>query len=75
VARRRKKKRWGDLSPRQRSAVVGAGVVQVSLLLAALTDLWRRPAEQIRGHRLTWTALCFVNFVGPLAYFRFGRRR
>jgi hypothetical protein len=71
---RRAKKRWGDLSPRQRSAVAAAGTVQVALLVAALADLWRRPADELRGSRALWTAVCFVNFVGPLAYFRFGRR-
>jgi hypothetical protein len=37
---RRSKKR-SDLSQRQRSAVVGAGVVQIGLLVAAFADLWR----------------------------------
>lgn len=72
---RRSKKRWSDLSQRQRSAVVGAGVVQIGLLVAALADLWRRPSDQLRGSKAMWTALSFVNFVGPLAYFAFGRRR
>jgi hypothetical protein len=34
----------------------------------------RRPGEQIRGSKKLWTAAAFVNFVGPLAYFAFGRR-
>lgn len=72
---RRSKKPWSDLSARQRAAVVGAGVVQVGLLVAALRDLWRRPADQINGSKLLWAPLCFVNFLGPLAYLRFGRKR
>lgn len=71
----RSTQRWSDLSSPQRRAVVGAGVVQVGLLVAALTDLWRRPASQVRGRKAAWVALSFVNFVGPLAYFAFGRRR
>jgi hypothetical protein len=72
---RRSKKRWSDLSGGQRAAIIAAGTVQVSLLVAALTDLWRRPADQINGSKLAWLPLCFVNFFGPLAYLRFGRKR
>ena len=69
------KKRWSDLSTPQRTGVVGAGVVQLALLVTALVDLWRRPAEQIKGSKRMWVAVAFVNFVGPLTYFAFGRRR
>jgi hypothetical protein len=72
---RRSKKRWSDLSTPQRAGIVGAGVVQLSLLAAALKDLRRRPAEQIKGSKPMWVAVSFVNFLGPLAYFAFGRRR
>ena len=75
MTRRRSKKRWSDLSQRQRSAVVGAGVMQIDLLVAALANLWRRPSDQLLGSKAIWTALSFMNFVGPLAYFGFGRRR
>jgi len=69
------KKRWSDLSRRQRSALVGAGVVQTGLLVAASADLWRRPSAQLHGSKGMWAALSFVSFAGPLAYFGFGRRR
>ena len=69
------KKRWSDLSTEQRAGVVGAGVVQMALLVAALVDLRRRPADQVRGSKAAWAAVSFVNFLGPLAYFAFGRRR
>ena len=69
------KQRWSDLSPRQRSGIKGAGIVQIALLVAALADLRRRPSSEIRGSKPLWTALSFVNFVGPFAYFAFGRRR
>ena len=71
----RSKKRWSDLSTGQRTAVVAAGVLQLGLHLAALVDLRRRPAAAINGSKRAWAALSFVNFVGPLAYFAFGRRR
>jgi phospholipase D-like protein len=73
MSRRRSKKSWSDLSPAQRFLTVVAGVIQISLLVAALVDLRRRPADQVRGSKAMWAALSFVNFFGPLAYFKFGR--
>jgi Phospholipase_D-nuclease N-terminal len=70
-----KKKRWSDLSSGQRAAVGVAGIVQIALLVTALADLARRPAEDVRGSKLFWLPVCFVNFFGPLAYLRFGRKR
>ena len=69
------KRRWSDLSPRTRAAIVAAGVVQNSLLLATLIDLRRRPARKIRGDRRLWTAAAFVSWVGPIGYFTYGRKR
>ncbi len=69
------KRRWSELSGAQRGGIVAAGVVQLSLCAAALADLRRRPAEQVRGSKKLWTAACFVNVVGPIAYFTLGRRR
>ena len=68
-------KRWGDLSSTQRRAVVLSGVVQLGLLAAALADIYRRPAAEIRGPKRLWAAEAFVNFVGPISYFLFGRKR
>jgi hypothetical protein len=34
----------------------------------------RRPSEQVRGSKKLWAVAALVNFVGPLAYFAFGRR-
>jgi hypothetical protein len=75
MARKRKKKRWSDLSPGQRRAIVASGIVELGMKAAALADLRRRPAEEIRGSKSLWAALQVVNFFGPLAYFAFGRRR
>ena len=71
----KKKQRWSDLSPTQQKATVGLGVVQVALCIAALVDIRRRPAEQINGRKPIWVGLAFVNTIGPLAYFIFGRKR
>jgi hypothetical protein len=70
----KEKKRWRDLSGRQRAGITGAGVVQLGLLAAALADLRRRPAKRVRGSKRVWFGVSFVNFVGPLAYFAFGRK-
>jgi len=75
MARKRKTKRWSDLSPGQQRATVAAGIVELGMKVAALADLRRRPAEEIRGPKALWVALLFVNFVGPVAYFAFGRKR
>ena len=68
-------RRWGDLSGAQKRTIILSGVVQVGLLAAALVDIYRRPQEEIRGSRRAWTAVSFVNFVGPVSYFLFGRKR
>lgn len=65
---------WVDLTPPQRVIVAGAGTVQVSLLVAALTDLRRRADDEVKGPKALWAAVAFVNWIGPLAYYVFGRR-
>ena len=69
------KKKWSERSTRSRALIVVTGVVEVVLLAATLIDLRRRPAEQIKGPKPMWTALAFVNILGPISYFTFGRRR
>jgi len=68
-------KQWSELSSGQRRSIVLSGVVQVTLLIAALVDIRRRPQEEIRGDKRLWTAAAFVNLLGALSYFLFGRRR
>ena len=48
--------------------------VQISLLASALVDIRRRPAAEIRGNKWIWTGVSFINFVGPISYFLFGRK-
>lgn len=68
-------KEWKDLSDRQKTMVLVAVSVQVSLLLTALVDLYQRPKEEVRGSKALWALVSLVNFVGPISYFLFGRRR
>jgi hypothetical protein len=53
---------------------VGAGAVQLALAGTAWFDLSRRPAAAVRGPKAAWAAAIGVNFAGPIAYLRFGRR-
>jgi hypothetical protein len=68
------KKGWEDLSGVQKGTIVLSGVVQLGLLATALLDIYRRPAEEIRGGKRLWTVAVFINYVGPISYFLFGRR-
>jgi hypothetical protein len=68
-------KRWSDLSTRQRSGIAIMTAIQVSLLVAALMDIRRRSADQINGNKRWWTVFAFVNYIGPISYFLFGRKR
>ena len=71
----RPKKRWSDLSRRKKVVIIAAGVVQYALLGAALIDLKRQPRERVRGGKGRWAAASTVSFLGPIAYFVFGRKR
>lgn len=69
------KKKFTELPPVLRAVLVAVGAVQVGLLIAAQVDITRRPAEQIRGRKATWRLVGLLNTVGPLAYFKWGRKR
>jgi len=66
---------WADLTGRQRTAVLTLASVQLSLAATAWMDLARRPARAVNGPKVLWALVIAVNFVGPVAYFRWGRRR
>jgi hypothetical protein len=70
-------RRWNDLDPRIRLAVRLVAAVEAGLKIAALIDLARRPAAQVRGSKRWWAlAITLVNSAGavPLVYFLRGRR-
>lgn len=69
---------WSDLSKRSQRLIIAAAVAEGSLKIAALVDIKRRPASQIRGSKWIWAAVVVIinSFGGaPIAYFLFGRRR
>lgn len=68
------RKTWSDLTRRQRVGIGVGTVLQVSFQVAALVDLHRRSAREVNGEKRMWVALSFINFLGPAAYFKFGRK-
>jgi len=72
------RRQWSDLSPRSRTLIIAAATAEAGLKAAALIDIKRRPASQIRGPKWLWaTVVVLVNSFGaaPASYFLFGRRR
>lgn len=69
------RKRWSDLTDAEKTAILIAASVQLSLAATAWIDLARRPRELVRGPKPLWAAAIAVNFVGPISYFAVGRRR
>ncbi len=67
-------KRWEDLSAAQRRLVIAVGAVTSLLQALMLWDLWRRPAEGIRGSKRAWVLASFVRPFGQIAYVVWGRR-
>jgi hypothetical protein len=68
------KKKWSDLTVAQKRIIYVAGAAEVVATAAALRDLARRPADQVRGPKAAWVVAFFVQPVGPLAYFAAGKR-
>lgn len=70
----RKKKKWSEMSTPQRVGVVVMGVIQISLAVAAWTDLARRDPSRVNGPKGRWAGIISINFVGPILYFAVGRQ-
>jgi hypothetical protein len=71
-------RKWSQLSPRARRFVIAASAVEGALKIAALIDLARRPAAEVRGSKAAWViSVSLVNSLGvlPIVYFVRGRRR
>ena len=65
--------KWNKLKPEQRTVIASLIFLQLSLLIAALIDIYRRPSIEIRGRKIWWVLGSFIDFIGPIAYFLFGR--
>ena len=71
------RKQWSDLSKRTRKLLIITAAAEGILKAAALVDIKRRPASQIRGPKWMWAAaMAVVGSAGvlPISYFVLGRR-
>lgn len=48
--------------------------VEVVLLVTALIMVSRTPSERLTLPRVAWILLCFVQIIGPIAFFVLGRK-
>ena len=62
------------LSPVKQAAIVAITAWNWWLSATAELSIQRTPAERIRGPKQLWRLACLSNTIGPLAYFRWGRR-
>jgi hypothetical protein len=70
-------RQWSDRSQRTRRLLTITAVAEGVLKVAALIDLKRRPASQVRGPKWLWATMVTVVSsagVAPISYFVFGRR-
>ncbi len=63
-----------DVSSARRFMAVVQFMIQGALLLMALADITRRPAEEINGDKRRWFAFLFTPYIGPISYLMFGRK-
>ncbi|OGD10953.1 MAG: transcriptional regulator [Candidatus Aminicenantes bacterium RBG_13_62_12] len=61
-----------DISPKILLLLIPVIIIQVGLMIVALTDLIKR--ERTRGPKWVWAlVIVLVNIFGPVAYLLFGR--
>jgi len=71
------RKRWSELDPRVRQAIIAGAAFDAGLKTAALIDLAQQPRASVRGPKAAWAvALATVNSAGilPIVYLLRGRR-
>lgn len=71
------KKRWNDLSPTAKAAVIGVAAVDAGLRAWALRDLAGRNAGQVRGPKKLWSVVLGLITSGgvlPAVYLVVGRK-
>lgn len=61
------KKRWDELSPLARLAIIKLAALDIGLKAWALADLVNRPQDQVQGSKAAWAvALSVVSSAGVL---------
>ena len=53
--------------------IIILAAIQLILLISALISIKRRSSYHIRGRKVWWVLFSFVNYIGPVTYFLFGR--
>jgi hypothetical protein len=74
MAKKKRKNRSSDFSPRTQTAIVLGGIAEVVVTTVAFRDLVRRPAALVRGPKPLWGAALFVQPIGSPLYLLAGRR-
>ncbi|GAA2944699.1 PLDc N-terminal domain-containing protein [Glutamicibacter sp. BW77] len=69
------KRTFKELSTGAQIGVIVTAIIELTLTIAALRDLQKRPAEQVKGSKKLWALASLINIFGPIAYFLFGRRK
>lgn len=69
------KRTFKELSTGAQIGVIVTAIIELTLTIAALRDLQKRPAEQVKGSKKLWALASLINISGPIAYFLFGRRK
>ena len=69
-----KRTAFRDLSPWRQVLLLVLVALQLGLLAWAEVDIQRRQPNEVRGRKGWWRVLCLINFLGPVSYFRWGRR-
>lgn len=72
--KKKKKKKWSDLSTPAKVAVVVGSLVELALTAVAMRDLSKRSADEVRGPKWIWRLVSLVQPVGPILYLVLGRR-
>lgn len=68
-------KKWSELSGEQKAAALLLALIQWSLAGVALYDIYKRPAELVNGSKNKWYGIALISWVGPVAWFIWGRKR
>ncbi|MGI8507535.1 MAG: hypothetical protein ACR2MK_12190 [Solirubrobacteraceae bacterium] len=66
--------KFKELPPAGQAAIVTITAWNLWLSGSAQRDIQRRPRDQIRGRKVFWRLACLTNTIGPVVYFRWGRR-
>ncbi|UYQ76757.1 hypothetical protein OF385_12085 [Glutamicibacter sp. JL.03c] len=70
-----KKRSFNELSRGTQAAVVVFGILELTLMIAALRDLSKRPGALVRGPKPLWAVISCLNILGSISYFTVGRRK